>query len=321
MANTRIDHSPLALRPHPHLPHFTFPSQESRSLLDGESPSSPRPSSSRSTQRSPKKGRLDLGPGNLDKTTEEEQQDLDPSETSSRTPSTAPISATVEEDGGDEHKMVISVTGSPPHETKMRQISEGVHGIEMKKADARDDGRVVVSTPFPTTEDAADGDKSTNSEEPPAVLSDSAVPDLNQPEATTSAAESSAVTDEPLPPLDRQKRVSTDYLLPFPGSRRGSDSSVEQEKGLKRKLGDRAVSESREAECVGKKAPKKDVADAATTCAAGAKRARDEDDKDPNPKEAKRPSPPPDKTAKTETEKPPVPSTSKMVSFRISDPV
>ena len=216
--------------------------------------------------------------------------------------------------------MVISVSGSPPHETKMRQISEGVHGIEMKKKDQGDDDRVVTSTPFPTTEDAVGDDKSSpDPEEPRATLTDPAVPDVVQPETTTSSAESSAVNDEPLAPLDKPKRASADYLLPFPGSRRGSDSSVEQEKGLKRKLGDRAVSESREAECVGKKAPKKDVTDAATTCAAGTKRARDEEDKDPNPKEAKRPSPPPDKTAKTETKEPPVASSSKMVGVCISD--
>jgi len=69
--------------------------------------------------------------------------------------------------------MVISLTGPPPHETKMRRISEGVHGIETKKADAGDDGRVVNPTPFPTTEDAADVEGSTNSEDPPAALTDS----------------------------------------------------------------------------------------------------------------------------------------------------
>ena len=210
--------------------------------------------------------------------------------------------------------MVISVSGSPPHETKMRQISEGVHGIEMKKKDHGDDDRVVTFTPFPTTEDAeADDQSSSDSEEPRATLIDPDVPDVVQPETTTSGAELSAVNDEHLASLDRPKRASADFLLPFPGSRRGSDSSVEQEKGLKRKLGDRAVSESREAECVGKKAPKKDVADAATTCAAGTKRIRDEEDRDPNPKEAKRPSPPPDKTTKTEAKEPPVASSSKMV--------
>ena len=277
-------------------------------MVDGESPSPTRPSSSRSSRRSPKKGRLDLEPGNLDKTTEEEQQDLDPSETNSLrsgpTPVPAPSAiAAVEGDNGDEHKMVISVSGSPPHETKMRQISEGVHGIEMKKVDAGDDGRVVALTPFPTAEDPVVEVKSIDPEEPPAKLADPDVVDG----ATTSTA------DDVLPPLDRKKRGSTDSLPPVLGSRRGSDSSVEQEKGLKRKFGDRAVSESREAERVGKKASKKDVTDAATTLAASIKRVRDEESKDPNPKEAKRPSPPPEKAAKTEVEKPPVPSPSKMV--------
>ena len=314
MANTRIDRLPLALIPAFRAHLFMYLRQESPSLADGELPSSPRPSSSRSSRRSPKKGRLDLGPGNLAKTTEEEQQDLDLSETSNHGSGLTPFPAVVEEDNGDEHKMVISVSGSPPHETKMRQISEGVHGIEMKKAaDTGDDGHTATPTPFPTTEDAASEDKSTNSEEPPPPVTNPVVTNVVQPETVTPPAEPSAVTDEPLPPLDRKKRASADSLHPFPSSRRGSDSSIEQEKGLKRKLGDRAVSESREAECVGKKASRKGVTDAATTCATATKRSRDEEDKDPNPKEAKRPSPPPEKTVKA-VEEPPVASSSKVVS-------
>jgi len=283
-------------------------------MFDGESPSSPQPSSSRSSRRSPKKGRL-LGPGNLGKTTEEEQQDLDPSETQSHGSGPTLIPPAVEEDSGGESKMVISVTGSPPHETKMRQISEGVHGIEMKKTDKTDDDRVLTLTPFPTTEDTEDEEKSpADSERPRVSPTDSTVLDIIQPETTTSGTESSTVIDEPPVLLDRPKRASADYLLPFPTLRRGSDSSAEQEKGLKRKLGDRAVSESRDAECVGKKTPKKDVAGAATTCVTGTKRVRDEEQKDPNPKEPKRPSPPPEKTTKVETEAPPVASSSKMVS-------
>lgn len=317
MANTRVDRLPLTLV---HTFRAPFFHQESRSLVDGESSLSPRPPSLRSSRRSPKKGRLDLGAGNLGKTTEEEQQDLDSSENINPgvgltlVPTAADI-ATVEEDSGDEHKMVISVSGSPPHETKMRQISEGVHGIEMKRTSTGDDDRLVTLTPFPTTGDASVEDKSANSEEPPIILTGPVVID----EPTTSAAEPSAVPDDSLPSLDRKKRTSVGSLHPFPGSRRGSDSSAEQEKGLKRKLGDRAVSESREAECVGKKASKKDAADAATTCATGVKRTRDEEDKDPNPKEAKRPSPPPEKTSKAAAEEPPVASSSKLVGIHISD--
>lgn len=321
MANTRIDRLPLAPVHTFRLPLFLFYHQESRSLFDGESPSSPQPSTSRSSRRSPKKGRL-LGPGNLGKTTEEEQQDLDPSETASHDSGPTSVPAAVEEDSGDGHKMVISVSGSPPHETKMRQISEGVHGIGMEKTDSGDNDRVVTPTPFPTTEDTEGDDKSRqNSMEPRATPTDCAVPDVVQPEISVSSTESSAIVDEPLTPLDRPKRASADYFLPFPSSRRGSDSdsSVEQEKGLKRKLGDRAVSETREAECVGKKASKKELTDAATTCAVGTKRVHDEKDKDPNPKEGKRPSPPPEKTSKTEAEEPPVASSSKIVSVCISD--
>ena len=209
--------------------------------------------------------------------------------------------------------MVISVSGSPPHETKMRQISEGVHGIEMKKVAAGDGGHVVVLTPFPTAEDTTVKRKSPVPEEPLPAPTDSVVADGT----ATTVVRSPSVSDDVVPPLDRKKRASADSLAPVPGSRRGSDSSVEQEKGLKRKFGDRAVSESREAERVGKKASKKDITDAATTSAAGTKRARDDEGKDPNPKEAKRPSPPPEKTAKTDAKEPPVASSSKVVSVRI----
>lgn len=289
------------------------PSVESHSPLDGGIPLSPGQSSSRSSRPSPKKGRL-FGPGSLAKTTEEEQQDLDPPDSTDHPSGSPTVPTIVEGDDGDEHKMVISVNGSPPHETKMRQISEGVHGIEMKKTGTRDDGRIVASTPFPTTEDPTTEEKPASPEETSTAVTDSTVPDkdLPQPGKVASVAEPS--NDPPEPP-ERPKRASADYLLPFPGTRRGSDSSSEQEKGLKRKLGDRAVSESREAESVGKKASKKDITDAATTSTAGAKRSRDEEDKDPNPKEAKRPSPPPEETTETQVEKPPVASSSKMVGF------
>jgi Ran-binding protein 3 len=287
MANTRIDRFPL-------VPAFRPP------LFDH--------------QESPKKGRL-FGPGSLGKTTEEEQQDSGPPETTSHPSGPESVPVIVEETSGDEHKMVISVNGSPPHETKMRQISEGVHGIEMKKKDQGDDGRVVASTPFPTTENASDEDESVDLEEFSPLTTNPAVPDLPKPDTSASVSASSAVNDAPTS-FDRPKRASVDYLLPLPSTRRGSDSSGEQ--GLKRKLGDRAVSESREAESLGKKAPKKDVTDAATTCGIGTKRSR-EDEKDPNPKEAKRPSPPPDKTSKTEVEKPPAASPSKVVGVRILD--
>ena len=316
MANTRIDR--LALATLPALPFF-FSNQEPRSLLDGESSSPSRSSSSRSSRPSPKKGRL-FGPGNLSKTTEEEQQDLDPSEITSHPSEPTPVPTTVEGVDGDEHKAVAPVSGSPPLATERKHIGESVHGIETKKPDPGDDGHVAASTPFPPIEDAAGDDKSTDRKEPPTTVTSPVTPDpdLTQPEITSFAVEAPALAKDPPVPSDRPKRASADYLLPFPATRRGSDSSVEQEKGLKRKLGDRAVSESREAESAGKKASKKDVTDAATTCVVGTKRARDGEDKDPNPKEAKRPSPPPDKTVKTEAEKPPVASSSKVVSVHLS---
>ena len=117
MANTRIDRLPLPSFPFSAL-SFTSCPQESHSLLDGESPSSSRPSSSRSSRPSPKKSRL-FGPGKLGKTTEEEQQDLEPSEISCHPLEPTPVLAVVEEDNGDEHKTVSTVIKSTSHETKM----------------------------------------------------------------------------------------------------------------------------------------------------------------------------------------------------------
>jgi hypothetical protein len=64
----------------------------------------------------------------LDDTVEEDPQDVEPTEHEA-----------------EEKQMVISVSGSPPHETKMKQISEGVGGIEMIKKD----GGTVATTDHP----------------------------------------------------------------------------------------------------------------------------------------------------------------------------
>lgn len=197
--------------------------------------------SPRSKRRSPKKNRVGT-PRDLDDTQEEEPQPLDEGET-----------------GGDENQMVISVSGSPPHETKMRQISEGVGGMKVKRRpgsvgqgeDVFVDGAME---PFPSSADPT-SDEAASIEQTP-LLSAS--------------------------PVSSRLRAS--------GSSVSED--MDQDKMLKRKLGDRAVSESREAEGVGKKASRKARGDASPTKSiAAAKRSREDGDKDPN---RKRPSPPPD---------------------------
>ncbi|KAI0058835.1 hypothetical protein BV25DRAFT_1918944 [Artomyces pyxidatus] len=127
-----------------------------------------------------------------------------------------------------------SVSGSPPHETKMRQISQGVEDIHWRSGQ-------------------------------PAAQPDASLPPPLAPQATL-------VLSRPSTPPD-----PTVVLEPPPSVTPPED---ELDKGLKRKLADRAPSHEL-------------LPDAKTEPTDGAiKRPRDED-KDENPRETKRPSPPP----------------------------
>jgi hypothetical protein len=257
--------------------------------------------SPRSKKRSPKKNRVESH--ELDDTKEEELEQEDD-----------------HEDGGDneeeEDKMVMSVSGSPPHETKMRQISEGVGGIKMIKQPRTS---VVAVTP--------DRDSVAELED---VFVDSVEEQQDKLELepaysapiTDTAADNNTPTlpEEPQPssrevPTDEEAPESLAPLEPFPSKssalhdhdpscpRDSEPEDIEEGKMLKRKLGDRAVSESREAENGGKKASRKAVGDVASTTSTGSKRSRDEGDKDASPRETKRPSPPPEKREESSSTK------------------
>jgi len=210
--------------------------------------------SRRAKRRSPKKNRVGTPRRDLDDTKEEETGDDSP----------VPAGARTHDEGGEnENEMVISVSGSPPHETKMRQISEGVGGMKVKKTPG---GELVP------------------------------VVDVQQQQQPFPSAEDGAET----------------------GGLRASGSSsddMDQDKMLKRKLGDRAVSESREAESLGNKTSRRGVAHVAPTTPMGPKRSREEcdKDKDGNPRDSKRPSPPPEKDTQPVAE----PSSSKPKSVSI----
>ncbi|OBZ73787.1 hypothetical protein A0H81_06426 [Grifola frondosa] len=84
--------------------------------------------------------------------------------------------------------------------------------------------------------------------------------------------------------------------IPLPRSRHDSDSDADGEKGLKRKLGDRTVSESLAPG--GTKFARNGV-----VAPAAVKRPRDDPDADVNPRETKRPTPPPEEEKKAEEAK------------------
>lgn len=102
---------------------------------------------------------------------------------------------------------------------------------------------------------------------------------------------------EKAPSTPPQREASPIIFSPAPNpttvSRRRSDSS-EEEKVLKRKIGDRSVSES---------TPVVDTADERETRKrnTAAKRLRDDPDRDENPRLTKRPTPPPDEEKKEES--------------------
>ncbi|GBE89643.1 predicted protein [Sparassis crispa] len=139
------------------------------------------------------------------------------------------------------------------------------------------------------TTDEATPDEATTDEAKP----DEPIPDEAIPNAVTPSAESVTITEP--------------ASIPLPHSRRDSESDVDQEKGLKRKLADRAVSDRL---VHGQTAPEVNgVAPESGTM----KRQRDDPDEDANPRLTKRPTPPPD-------EEEPKASSSKTSSPTLSTP-
>ncbi|KAL4078678.1 hypothetical protein V8B97DRAFT_1932767 [Scleroderma yunnanense] len=208
-----------------------------------------------------KKGRV-----NLDTTLEEEDAQQ---RSRSRTPS-------------HPHSPALSV--SPPHEVKVRQISQGVEDINWQRHrslshnDAEHPGCNLEASDDKEDEQAAPQEgPSQNAEEPPCSL---------------------PTTQEVVVEVDE----AADIPSSLPPTRRTSESEGgEPEKGLKRKLADRGTSQ-------GPESPSITTASAETT-----KRLRDDGDKDDNPRISKRPSPPPEQreNAPTSTET----TTSKLGGF------
>ena len=206
------------------------------------------------------------------------------------------------------------------HHMKIRQISQGVEDITSQKTDVAEhapdhaidevaeaqetrDNSNNAKTSVPDVKDPSEGSTVPpllQGENPP-ILDDSAgdsedsgaaagaehpanahIPGAPEPPAPADPASSSVSTSP------SETHVSS---IPLPKPHRRDSDSSDQEKGLKRKLGDRTVSESL---IPGETGPGRNgVATVGAT-----KRPRDDAEADPNTREKKRPTPPPEEDEK-----------------------
>ncbi|KAF9224070.1 hypothetical protein BS17DRAFT_94603 [Gyrodon lividus] len=204
-----------------------------------------------------KRGRV-----HLDTTLEEDTVDAQ-SRSRSRTPS-------------HPHSPALSV--SPPHEVKVRQISQGVEDIKWQQRLPTQN----ETEPF-DTEAEASSDKEDRIAATQVDLAEE--PTEMPPSSFTSNEDATAEAEE-----------AEDTTSSLPHTRRASESdSGEPEKVLKRKLADRGTSQGPE-----------NGPSTATASVETSKRPRDDTDKDDNPRVSKRPSPPPEQDKKP----PPAPETS-----------
>ena len=204
------------------------------------------------------------------------------------------------------------MSSSPPTETKIRQISQGVEDITWQNQpkpatptpeDEQTEPNAEQHAPMDAEESTVDAVKPVvpslmQGENPPLVIDNAGEDehaggaDPAEPPPEAQPTENDIATqqhEETTPPPDT--------AVPFPKkdeghlSRQGSDENVEVEKKSKRKLDDRTMSESKvPEELIDLKSGKPSIA---------AKRPRD-DDTDDNPRETKRPTPPPDEETQVE---------------------
>lgn len=232
----------------------------------------------------------------------------------------------------EEEESSSGVSASPPTESKIRQISQGVEDMTWKhirKGCSPDrDLEMQAHEPESTTEDqlaaeahgvheqedvpvdgldaepikakVAGGDEVSvppallQGDNPPQVADDAGEDDrAGQADPTEISPDAQPSATAAFHNSEAQSKVSAPSDIPpapttATPSRRSSESEAEAEKGLKRKLGDRTVSErlipGEVAEGDNVSAPKVGVA----------KRQRDDADADANPRVTKRPTPPPE---------------------------
>ncbi|KAI6041235.1 hypothetical protein EDC04DRAFT_1302002 [Pisolithus marmoratus] len=170
---------------------------------------------------------------------------------------------------------------SPPHEVKVRQISQGVEDINWQRQRPAQNNAESESHDVEALQDKEDGQT---------IVQEKPDEDQDEPSSSFPPVQDTAVDAE-----------TADLPSSLPHSRRASESEVaEPEKGLKRKLADRGTSQGPES------APSSPSVH--TTSTEPAKRPRDDGDDDDNPRQPKRQSPPPEQQEKppaaTETSTP-----------------
>lgn len=166
------------------------------------------------------------------------------------------------------HSPALSV--SPPHEVKVRQISQGVEDMKwQQRLESQQDTGPNSQPSLAPSQDV--DDTQAQIELTQAVFAS---------QSTSGPPASSASVEE----ATEEAEEAEDTASSLPHTRRASESdSGEPEKGLKRKLADRATSTGPES-----------GPSTLTPVAETAKRPRDDADKDDNPRVSKRPSPPPE---------------------------
>ncbi|KIK96772.1 hypothetical protein PAXRUDRAFT_825609 [Paxillus rubicundulus Ve08.2h10] len=195
-----------------------------------------------------KRGRV-----HLDTTLEEDPVDVQ-SRSRSRTPS-------------HPHSPALSV--SPPHEVKVRQISQGVEDMKWQQSLPHQDEPESLDTEAEISSD--------KEHEIEATQVDLAEELIQVPPSSFTSNEDAA---------EEAEAEAEDMASSLPYTRRASESDG-PEKVLKRKLADRGTSQGPE------NLPSTAIASIET-----AKRPRDDSDKDDNPRVPKRPSPPPEQEDK-----------------------
>ncbi|KIJ21003.1 hypothetical protein PAXINDRAFT_160411 [Paxillus involutus ATCC 200175] len=207
-----------------------------------------------------KRGRV-----HLDTTLEEDAVDVQ-SRSRSRTPS-------------HPHSPALSV--SPPHEVKVRQISQGVEDMKWQQ-----------SLPLQDERESLDAEAEISSDKEHEI----GATQVDLAEESTQVPPSSFTSNEDA--AEEAEAEAEDTASSLPCTRRTSESDGgEPEKVLKRKLADRGTSQGPE-----------NLPSTATASVETVKRPRDDSDKDDNPRVLKRPSPPPEQEDKPPP--PPAPETS-----------
>ncbi|OCH85942.1 hypothetical protein OBBRIDRAFT_797674 [Obba rivulosa] len=237
-------------------------------------------------------------------------------------------------DSTEEEEESAPTNGSPPHETKIRQISQGVEDLtwqNIKKDAVKDKDQPMGPSSESQPQDVGDAHDDAAKPVPMKVAGGEVIdvpPLLLQGENPPVTIEEDVGVDEHAGEADPGERppdaqpdtvaeaagsgvlepITTSSAAPLVPSvpepiprwpipkRQGSGSDEDSDKGAgqKRKLGDRSVSEQVVPGEAAASAPRNGDAAEVTCAKSAAKRQRDNADEDANPRETKRPTPPPD---------------------------